>query len=223
MGFPGGNGPIFLKGTDMRVLINCERSGTIREAFAKKGHDTWSCDLEESDIPGNHIIGDALHAASLQQWDLMIAHPPCTFLCIANAIHYNREKWGDQKVDKRVVDQRKAILFFKNLIKCGINKVVIENPLPLKVLTNEVGKYDQIVHPYFFGNPFSKRTCLWVKRLPLLKPTNMVDCGEMVPNKKGGTNPAWSHKLPGNIDRARIRSKTFQGMADAMADQWGAN
>ncbi len=204
----------------MKVLIACEFSGIVREAFRKRGHDAWSCDLLPSEIEGNHIICDAYDLIH-QGWDLMIAHPPCTYLCIANAIHYNREKWGNKKVDAKLKNQAKAIRFFEVLREAEIPKIAIENPLPLKILTNVVGKYNQIVHPYFFGESFSKKTCLWLKGLPELTPTNMVDQGKMIPNKKGGTNPAWSHLIPYGPNRQKIRSRTFQGIADAMAEQWG--
>lgn len=203
----------------MRVLIGCKHSGIVREAFRKLGHDAWSCDIVPASDGSKYHIQDDILKNLKSRWDIGIFHPPCTYLCIANAVHYSRKKWGDDKVNKRLKNQEMAINFFSELKVAPIQKIAIENPLPLKVLTAVVGKYDQIVHPYYFGQSFSKKICLWLKNLPKLEVTNMVDPGEMIPNRKGGTNPAWSHLLPVK-NREKIRSTTFQGIANAMAEQW---
>jgi len=205
----------------MKVLIACEFSGIVREEFRKKGHDVWSCDLLPTEIPGQHYQEDVLDIIVSNHWDLMIAHPPCTYLCIANAIHYSIKKWGSEKVKTRRIKQIDAILFFEKLLNAPIDKICIENPKPLNLLTNEVGKYNQIIQPYWFGHPESKTTCLWLKNLKKLEPTKIVKRGLMLRGKNGRTNAAWSNLLPNNEERWKIRSTTFVGIARAMADQWG--
>jgi len=203
----------------MKVLVACEYSGRVRDAFIAKGHDAMSCDILPTDSPGPHYQGDVFDVIN-DGWDLMIAHPPCTYLCIANAVHYNRAKWGDKKVDKRLADREEAIKFFDRLLKVDIPMIAVENPRPLKVLTAVTGKYSQVVQPYHFGHEASKTTCLWLKGLPDLQPTEIVGPGKFVKGIGKRTNPAWSYLLPVK-GRAKARSLTFQGIADAMADQWG--
>lgn len=204
----------------MKILVACEFSGIVREAFKKKGHDAWSCDLLPTEIPGNHYQGDVLEILN-EGWDMMIAHPPCTYLCIANAPHYSIKKFGYKKVKERRLSQVDAIIFFNKLLKSPIKKKCIENPKPLTILTNEVGRYSQIIQPYFFGHPESKTTCLWLENLPNLQSTNIVERGKMIKRPGGRTVPEWQYMLPNNKDRWKIKSTTFQGIADAMADQWG--
>ena len=198
----------------MRVLIACEFSGIVREAFKAKGHDAWSCDLLPTEIPGNHYQGDVFDIIN-NGWDLMIAHPPCTYLCVPGAhyLHTQEDRWG------KMVE---AKLLFENILSQEIPKIAVENPLPHHYA--ELPKYSQIIQPWMFGEPFSKRTCLWLKNLPLLKPTNIIaDHGERYTRtvrqqaKYGkSSNSKWYAKAT-----PQERSKTFQGIANAMADQWG--
>lgn len=191
----------------MKVLVACEFSGTVRDAFAKRGHDAWSCDLLPTEKPGNHYQCDVREVLNLG-WDLIIAHPPCTYLCVPGAhyLHKQKDRW-----DKMT----KAREFFLILLGAKIDKICVENPLPHKYC--ELPKHDQIIHPYFFGQQFTKRTCLWLKNLNLLKPTNIVEKGERYIRKDGTTsNSKWYAK-----SNAKKRSITFQGIADAMAEQWG--
>ena len=206
----------------MKVLVACEFSGIVRDAFRARGHDAWSCDLLPSESDSSyHIQGDVLNELQPGRWDMMIAHPPCTYICIANAPHYNRKKFGDEKVNARLEAQAQSIEFFNLLLNANIPRIAIENPRPLNKLTNITGTYNQVIQPYHFGHHESKTTCIWLKNLPELKPTNVVERGEMMPGIGKRTNPKWSHSLPNNAERWKIRSRTFQGIADAMADQWG--
>jgi len=203
----------------MRVLVACEESATVRDAFAALGHDAWSCDIKPSRNGGQHFRENVLEVIYCHDWDLMIAHPPCTYLANVQAIHYDENKWP-LSTELRKQKREKAIEFFNLLKASPIDKIVIENPLPQKYVTDRVGKYDQIVHPYMFGDPFSKKTCLWLKNVPPLEPTNIVHKGEFNIGKGKRTNAKWYHDLPPK-DRAKIRSKTFPGIARAMAEQWG--
>ena len=176
----------------MKILIACEYSGIVRDAFAKKGHDAWSCDILPTEVPGKHIQDDVLKHLD-KKWDLMIAHPPCTHLAVSGA------RWFKYKQK----EQLEAINFVKT---------ALENPV--SVISSKIRKQDQIVQPYFFGDKFSKKTCWWLKNLQKLKPTNIVDKGEFVIH--GGKRiPKWYS------NRERKRDKTFLGMANAMAEQWG--
>jgi site-specific DNA-cytosine methylase len=181
----------------MRVLVACEFSGVVREAFAKKGHDAWSCDLLPTEIPGQHIQGDVLSILN-QGWDLMIAHPPCTHLAVSGA------RWFKDKKE----EQAEAIKFFMVLVKAPIDKICIENPVC--IMSTKWRKPNQIIQPWQFGHGETKTTCLWLKNLPTLKPTNIV----------GGRDDR-IHKMPPSDDRWKLRSITYQGIADAMAEQWG--
>ena len=192
----------------MRVLIACEYSGTVREAFAALGHDAWSCDLEPTDIPGNHYQGDVMDIIN-DSWDLMIAHPPCTFLSNAGArFLYPKSILNDERLQKGL----EAKKFFMALYNANIPKICVENPIPSRVFG--LPKYNQIIQPYEYGHPFQKRTCLWLKGLPKLESTDIVF--ERQSSKIPGN---WFNK--GGKDRQKARAKTFQGIADAMAQQWG--
>ena len=200
----------------MRVLVACEESGVVRDAFRKKGHMAYSCDL----LPSNdrfHIQGDVLKELDFG-WDLMIAHPPCTFLCVTG------NKWMKEEFKERFPDrlqQRKdSIDFFMKLWNCKIPKICIENPVG--IMSSEFRKPDQYIHPYYFGEPHSKKTGLWLKNLPKLEITNMVE-PKMYTYKDGRKDPIWhveTMKLS-KEERSKVRSRTFQGIADAMAEQWG--
>lgn len=180
----------------MKVLIACEFSGIVRDAFAARGHDAWSCDLLASERPGNHIQGDVLSVLG-DGWDLLIAHPPCTHLAVSGA------RWFAAK--RR--EQENALDFVRALLDAPIARVALENPI--SIISSRIRKPDQIIQPWQFGHGEVKATCLWLKGLPMLKPTKVVD---------GRT--ARVHREPPSPDRWKNRSRTFQGIADAMADQW---
>ena len=194
----------------MRVLIACEYSGTVREAFRKKGHDAMSCDIIPTEIPGHHYEGDIFDVL-YEDWDLMIAHPPCTYLSNAGARHLYPTK-GQLNLE-RFQKGLEAKDFFMQLWQVPhIDKVCVENPISSKVF--RMPPHSQQIQPYEYGHPFKKATRLWLRNLPLLKPTEIIVEAE-------------STKIPGNwfnnvgLDRQKNRAKFFQGWADAMADQWG--
>ena len=182
----------------LRVLVACEFSGTVRDAFIKRGHYAVSCDLLPSDNGGPHFQGDVLDILGWG-WDLMVAHPPCTHLAVSGAAHFHR----------KVREQADALDFVRKLMDAPIPRWCIENPV--SVISTKIRKPTQIVHPWQFGHSEMKTTCLWLHNLKSLVPTNVVDKGV---NKL--------HRLPPTPDRWKLRSKTFQGIADAMAEQWGA-
>ncbi len=193
----------------MRVLVACEFSGIVRDAFAARDHDAWSCDLLPTERPGQHIVGDVL-AVLRVGWDLIIAHPPCTHLSCSGA------RWfAEKRADGR---QQQGIDFFMAFTELEGVRVAIENPIG--IMSTEHRKPDQIVQPYHFGDSASKATCLWLKGLPLLVPTNVVGRGRFHTTKGGKRMPEW-YNLPPGPNRAKIRSQTFPGFADAMAEQWG--
>lgn len=195
----------------MRVLVACEYSGVVRRAFAERGHAVWSCDLDPSDDNSLfHYQGDVRDMID-EHWDLMIAHPPCTHLAVSGA------RWFKEKPEKAQL-QLEALDFVRLLMNAPIEKICVENPI--SVISTQIRKPDQIVQPWMFGHEASKPTCLWLKNLPLLVPTNIVGKGEYVTTKSGKRIPKW-YNLPPGPDRAKIRSKTFEGIAEAMADQWG--
>jgi len=181
----------------VRVLVACEYSGTVRDAFAARGHDAWSCDLLPTERLGNHIHGDVLQHLH-RNWDLMIAHPPCTHLAVSGA------RWFKEKV----IEQAEALDFVRRLLDAPIPRIALENPI--SIISSRIRKPDQIIQPWQFGHGETKATCLWLKNLPKLVPTNIVEGRE-----------ARIHKMPPGPDRWKERSRTFQGIADAMAEQWG--
>ena len=193
----------------LRVLVACEYSGKVRDAFAKMGHFAMSCDLLPSDTPGLHYQGDVRDVIE-QGWDIMIAHPPCTHLAVSGAKHFAAKR--------ETGVQQEALEFVRLLLNAPIPKIALENPV--SIISSEIRKPDQIVQPYMFGHQATKTTCLWLKGLPCLTPTNMVDKGERHVTKSGKSLPKW-YNLPPGPDRWKIRSATFQGIADAMAAQWG--
>lgn len=195
----------------MKILIACEYSGVVREAFKAKGHDAWSCDILPTEIEGQHYQGDVFDILD-QDWDLMIAHPPCTHLAVSGAAWF-KEKIADGR-------QQAALDFVQKLMDAPIPKICIENPV--SVISSKIRKPDQIIQPYHFGHGAMKTTCLWLKNLPKLVPTKIVE-PEYIVTKKGDKYPKWSYdtfRLPKEI-RAKERSKTFSGIAEAMANQWG--
>jgi hypothetical protein len=191
----------------MKVLIACEYSGVVRDAFIKRGHDAWSCDLLPTDSSGPHIQGNVLEILN-QGWDLMVAHPPCTHLAVSGA------RWFKNKQ----VEQKEALDFVRALLNAPINKIALENPI--SIISTEVRQPDQIVQPWMFGHEMTKSTCLWLKNLSLLVPTNIVGKGKKHITKSGKSIPEW-YNLPETKDRWKKRSKTFEGFAKAMAEQWG--
>lgn len=191
----------------MKVLVACEYSGTVRDAFIRAGHDAWSCDLLPTETPGPHYQCDALEVLDMG-WDLMIAHPPCTHLAVSGA------RWFKDKKDEQAL----ALDFVRLLLQAPIRRIAIENPV--SVISTRIRKPDQIIQPWQFGHEATKTTCLWLQNLPLLSPTKIVDKGARHVTKSGKSLPDW-YNLPPSNDRWKIRSATFQGIAQAMADQWG--
>lgn len=193
----------------MRVLIGCEYSGTVRRAFRELGHDAWSCDLLPADDGSEfHIQGDVLPLLK-QTWDLAIFHPPCTDLAVSGAKHF-----AAKRADGR---QQRSIDFFMRLADADIPRTAIENPV--SIMSTVWRKPDQIIQPWMFGHEATKTTCLWLKNLPQLVPTNIVDKGARHVTKSGKSLPAW-YNLPPSPDRWKIRSATFEGIGKAMAEQW---
>jgi site-specific DNA-cytosine methylase len=183
----------------MRVLVACEFSGIVREAFALRGHDAYSCDLLPSDRPiGGHIQDDVLRWLD-QHWDLMIAHPPCTHLAVSGA------RWFKEKAK----EQAEALEFVRALLNAPIPRIALENPV--SIISSRIRKPDQIIQPWQFGHGEVKATCLWLKGLPKLVPTKVVE----------GRHPACWLASPGP-DRWKLRSRTYEGIAQAMAEQWGS-
>lgn len=186
--------PVFKK--RIKVLVACEYSGVVREAFCKLGVEAMSCDLLASEQAGWHYTGDVMNVIN-DGWDLMIAHPPCTHLAVSGARWFkNKEK-----------EQKEALEFVQKLMNAPIKYIAIENPI--SIISSKIRKPDQVIQPWQFGHGETKATCLWLKNLPKLKPTNIVS---------GREQRIW--KLPPSPERAKIRGKTFQGIADAMASQW---
>ena len=201
----------------MKVLVACEFSGIVREAFKAKGHDAWSCDLLPTEKPGQHIQSDVLEILD-QGWDLMIAFPPCTYLC-SSGLHWNKRIAGREKLT------HDAMLFVFNLmgerfISHGIKKVALENPIGC--ISTKYRKPNQIIQPYQFGHDASKSTCLWLNGLSNLKPTKYIE-PRIISGKKRWANQTNSgqNKLGPSPTRAADRARTYQGIANAMADQWG--
>jgi site-specific DNA-cytosine methylase len=182
----------------MRVLVACEFSGAVREAFRAQGHDAWSCDLLEPEVPGQHIQGDVLDVLS-DGWDLMVAHPPCTHLAVSGA-----RWWADKQQE-----QADALEFVRALMAAPIERIAVENPV--SKISSAIRRPDQIVQPWQFGHGETKATCLWLKGLPKLRPTDVVEGRE-----------AKVHRMPPGPNRWRERSRTYAGIAAAMANQWGA-
>lgn len=185
----------------MKVLVGCEYSGKVRQAFRNLGHDAWSCDLLPSDDGSKyHIQGDVIPLLN-DGWDLAIFHPPCTHLAVSGARHFAAKQASGV--------QQAALEFVQVLLLAPIDKIALENPI--SIISSRIRKPDQIIQPWQFGHGETKATCLWLKNLPLLTPTNIVS---------GRQNKI--HKMPPSADRWKKRSETYQGIADAMASQWGA-
>ena len=197
----------------MRVLIACESSGAVRDAFIRAGHYAASCDLLPSESPlGDHYQCDVTEILD-HGWDLLIAHPPCTYLSVSG-MHWTTRGLRDPKLTED------ALGLVRLFMDAPIERIAIENPV--SVISSRIRKPDQIIQPYQFGHDASKKTCLWLKNLPLLKPTQMVE-PRIVNGKQRWANQTDSgqNKLPPSKDRWKLRSKTYEGIADAMAAQWG--
>ena len=197
----------------MNILIACEESGAVRNAFIAKGHNAISCDILPTSSPGPHIQGDVLELLKYK-WDMIIAHPPCTYLSNSGVCHlYNKD--GSEKKD-RWLKLRMAVAFFKAIESSDCEKICIENPIPHKY---GIGKtYNQLIQPWMFGHAESKATCLWLKGIPKLKETNNVkDQWKALPKREAQR----MHYLSPGPERAKLRSKTYIGIAEAMASQWG--
>ena len=183
----------------MKILIACEYSGEVREAFRSRGHDALSCDLLPTDAPGPHYQGP-VEDVIRDGWDMMIAFPPCTHLAVSGA-RWFKEKRADGR-------QQEALSFVRMLMDAPIDRIAIENPV--SIISSQIRKPDQTIQPWQYGHGETKRTCLWLKNLPKLEPTDIVE---------GREQRIW--KMPPSADRWKERSKTFQGIANAMAEQWG--
>lgn len=195
----------------MKVLVACEFSGRVREAFRARGHDAWSCDLLPADDGGPHFQCDVLTLVGSGEWDLMIAHPPCTYLC-SSGIHWNKRR------PERALETEKALDFFMALATAPIPRVAVENPVG--VVSSRWRKPDQIIQPWQFGHPESKATCLWLKGLPKLSPTDILP--KPANGRWANQTPTGQNKLGPSEDRWKERSLTYAGIAKAMAEQWGS-
>lgn len=213
----------------MKVLIACERSGIVRNAFLDRGHDAWSCDLNDTEQPGPHITGDVLDVLD-EGWDLMIAHPECTYLTCSAEWAYGPGPYH-QKVkpetltgEARQKARREAIRFAIRLWEAPIDRIAIENPVG--VLSRHLGR-PQVIQPHWFGHDASKATCLWLKNLPRLVTTKYID-PRIVVDDKGIERKRWANQCASGCDRTSpgpdrwiSRSRTYYGVADAMSQQWG--
>lgn len=219
----------------MLVLVGCEESQAVCTAFRAKGHEAYSCDTQDCSggHPEWHLKMDIFEAIELKKWDIGIFFPPCTHLANAGGVHFEKKRKDGR--------QKAAILFFRNLLNCGISKIAIENPIgilssdwyipahfPEVVVENFPLKHTQVIQPFYFADPIRKYTCLWLKNLPILKSTNIVEPAkplkEMIrkgPYRTGSVRKLYWQDLLPKKDRSRIKSKTFPGIAAAMADQWG--
>jgi hypothetical protein len=191
----------------MRVLVACEYSGRVREAFRKLGHDAWSCDLLPADDGSPyHYQGDMFDIID-QGWDLMIAHPPCTYLA-SSGLHWNKRR------PERAALTEEALEFIQRILDAPIEKIALENPIGC--ISSRIRKPNQIIQPWWFGEDASKSTCLWLKNLPPLEKTN-----PLIKKRYANQTASGQNNLPPSADRWKIRSTTYQGIADAFASQWG--
>jgi hypothetical protein len=197
----------------MKVLVGCEFSGVVRDAFRRLGHEAWSCDLlhGEGDNPEYHIKGDVRELLVADRWDLGIFHPPCTFLA-SSGIHWN------SKDAARKVETEKAVEFFRLLLEAPIPRICVENPVG--VISTRIRKPDLIIQPWQFGHDESKRTCLWLKNLPPLKATHIIHYGAQKVMRYNQT-ASGQNNIGSKKDRWKERAITYKGIADAMAQQWG--
>ena len=193
----------------MKVLVACEYSGRVRDAFIAAGHEAMSCDLLPTESPGPHYQGDVFDIID-DGWDLMVAHPPCTYLAISG-LHWNK------RIPGRAEKTEEALEFVRRLLNADIKKIALENPI--SCISSRIRKPDQIIQPWQFGHPESKKTCLWLKNLPPLQHTNVLQKPES--GRWNNQTPSGNNKLGPSPDRWKKRSLTYLGIAQAMADQWG--
>jgi hypothetical protein len=203
----------------MRILIACEESQAVCKAFRKLGHEAYSCDILDCSggHPEWHIKGDVLEQLD-KGWDMIIAHPPCTYLTVSGNAWFNVEKYGDKAIE-RTKSREEAIEFFMKFVNAKCDKIVIENPIG--VISSRYRKPDQIIQPWQFGHPYTKSTCLWIKGLPLLSHTNVLEKPTTGWLNQSFTPSGRYGGFNGKFSGSSERSKTFQGIADAMAEQWG--
>ena len=196
----------------LKVLVACEYSGTVRDAFLAAGHDAMSCDLLPTEVPGPHYQGDVGDVLG-EGWDMMIAHPPCTYLSVSG-MHWTKRGLRDPQLTEDALD------FVRLLLAAPIERIALENPV--SVISSRICKPSQIINPWQFGHDASKKTCLWLKNLPLLRPTQTVE-PRIIDGKKrwGNQTDSGQNKLGPSEDRWKIRSATYPGIALAMAQQWG--
>lgn len=201
----------------MKVLVGCEFSGTVREAFRALGHDATSCDILPTEIPGHHYQGDVRDIIRTEKWDLAVFHPPCTYLSNSGSRwlyktgEKNRERWALMQ---------EAAEFFKELLQAPIQKICIENPIQHRHAKAIIKTpFTQVIQPWQFGHPESKATCLWLKNLPSLTPTNIIE--KPLSGRWDNQTISGQNKIPQSKDRWKLRSKTYSGIAEAMAQQWG--
>ncbi len=200
-------------GAPVRVLVACEYSGTVRDAFRARGHDAVSCDLLPTDAPGPHYQGPVQDIMG-DGWDLMIAHPPCTYLSVSG-MHWTTRGLRDPQLTED------ALAFVRMLMGAPVPRIAVENPV--SVISTRIRKPDQIITPSQFGHDASKKTCLWLKGLPLLRPTQLVEPRIIGGRKRwGNQTDSGQNRLSPSPDRWKIRSATYPGIAAAMADQWGS-
>lgn len=197
----------------MKVLVACEYSGAVRDAFIACGHEALSCDLLPTDVLGPHYQGDVRDILN-EGWDLMVAHPPCTYLSVSG-MHWTTRGLRDPQLTED------ALEFVRLLLSAPIPRIALENPV--SVISSRIRKPDQIITPYQYGHDASKKTCLWLKNLPLLRPTEFIE-PRIVDGKKrwGNQTDSGQNSLAPSADRWKIRSETYKGIAEAMASQWGA-
>jgi hypothetical protein len=196
----------------MRVLVACEYSGAVRDAFLRAGHDAMSCDLLPTDAPGPHYQGDVRDVLG-DGWDLMVAHPPCTYLSVSG-MHWTHRGLRDPQLTED------ALAFVRLLLEAPVSRIALENPV--SIISSRISKPDQIVQPWQFGHDASKKTCLWLKNLPLLQPTQIIEPRIINGRKRwGNQTDSGQNKLGPSVDRWKIRSATYAGIAQAMVDQWG--
>ena len=203
----------------MKILIACEESQVVTEEFRKQGHEAYSNDI--IDTSGNHPewhIKDDLMNIINDNWDMIIAFPPCTYLTVTGNRWFNIERYGDKAIERHKLREQ-AVEFFMNIVNAECDKIAIENPVGY--MNTYYRKPDQIIHPYHFGDAYEKRTCLWLKNLQPLEHTNIVQPEPRKYYSSGKSHPNWYYEASNKKDRAKIRSKTFPGIAKAMAEQWG--
>ena len=205
----------------MKILVACEESQAVTIEFRKLGHEAYSCDIEpcSGGHPEWHLQQDVIPLLK-EKWDMIIAFPPCTYLTVTGNRWFNVERYGDSAI-QRIKDREEAIKFFMLFANADCDRIAIENPVG--IMSSTYRKPNQIINPWQFGDPYEKKTCLWLKGLPELKPTNIVDIPPRKQFDSGKSMPAWyaeAWHLP-KEERAKLRSKTFPGIAKAMAEQWG--